>query len=134
MAGTRSTNTFAEGLRRILVDTADLKVTPDADLDFIYQLETMVVQKIREPQDQLAQLQAQQAGQGGMPSAQQMPDPMTLAMAGGMGGGGDPMAAMGMDPMAGGMPPAMPPGPPPGGLRMNAGAGAADELRRVLSQ
>jgi hypothetical protein len=44
-----------------------LKTTPDADLNFILELETMIVSKIREPQDQLAAIQAQQAGQGGMP-------------------------------------------------------------------
>lgn len=105
MPGTRQTNTFTEGLHSLLPAVSMLKTTPDADLNFIMELETMIVTKIREPQDQLAQLQAQQAGQGGMP-------PMDMQMAGPMG----------------------PPGIPPGvaGLRQMPPQVSGDELGRLL--
>jgi len=106
MPGTRQTNTFAEGLNSLLPAVSMLKTTPDADLNFIMELETMIVTKIREPQDQLAQFQAQQAGMGGMP-------PMDMQMAG---------------------PPPGPPGIPPGvgGLRQMPPQVSADELGRLL--
>lgn len=124
MQGTRGTNTFVEGLQKLLGDLADLKVAPDADLDFIYQMETTVLQKIRAPQDQLAAVQAQQAGQGGMPSA-----PMPTPGAGldpSMAGAGPPpdMAMMGAGGSGGGAP----------GQRMNPQMPSGDELRRLLGQ
>lgn len=126
MPGTRQTNTFVEGLQKILSDITDLKLAPDADMQFVYDLETQVIQKIRAPQDQLAAVQAQQAGQGGMPSAPPMAPP---------GGGMDPsMMAGAMDPSMGGGG-AMPGsgGGAPGG-RMNPGLPPPDELRRLLGQ
>lgn len=109
MPGTRQTNTFAEGLQKLLVEIGYLKTTPDADLQFIYELETTVLTKIREPQEQLAAIQAGQAGQGGMP-------PLDMMMAG--------------------PPPGPPPGPAgPGvpGLRQVPPTPSADELSRLLS-
>lgn len=127
MPGTRNTNTFAEGLQKLLQDVSNLKVTPDADLQFVYELETMLLGKIREPIDQMA---ASQGGQQMPPAAPPMAPPMDPMM-----GGGDPMAAlmgggggMPMDPNMGAG------GPPPAGLRMNPGQPNPDELRRLLGQ
>lgn len=54
-----------------------------------------------------------------------------------MGGGGDPMAAMGgmpgMDPMAAGGGGAMPPPPPPGGDPMAGGGAAAPDLEAMIT-
>jgi hypothetical protein len=110
MPGTRQTNTFSEGLQKLLVEIGYLKTTPDADLQFIYELETTVLTKIREPQEQLAAIQAGQAGQAGMP-------PLDMMMAGGAG-----------------LPPA---GPPVGGgvpgLRQVPPTPSGDELSRLLA-
>ena len=45
----RSTNTMAELLQRLLSDLAQAKVLQDADLPFIVELETMIVSKLRDP-------------------------------------------------------------------------------------
>lgn len=65
MAGTRQTNTFGEQLQKLLRDFADMKVTPDADLPFIIDLETRVIGKLREPIDQ-AQPMSQVPGNPGL--------------------------------------------------------------------
>ena len=122
MPGTRQTNTFAEGLQKILQDIAILKVAPDADLNFIYNLESMIISQIRAPQDQLAQIQAQQAGQGGMPpmpqgAPQQGPPPMDPSMMQGAPQGMPPGQPP-MDPSQLGPPPA-PTGQQVPGMRQN---------------
>lgn len=48
MAG-RSTNTMVEVLQRMLTDLSQAKVAVDADLPFILQLETQIVDKLRDP-------------------------------------------------------------------------------------
>lgn len=50
----RSTNTMQEALQRVLSDLAVMKTLPDADLEFIVNLETTVLQKLREPIDNIA--------------------------------------------------------------------------------
>ncbi len=45
----RSTNTQAEALQRLLGDIADMKTYPDADLEWLIGLETTILQKLREP-------------------------------------------------------------------------------------
>lgn len=51
---TRSTNTMAEGLQSIMQEITSLKATPDADVAFLIGLETTILQKLREPYDQMA--------------------------------------------------------------------------------
>jgi hypothetical protein len=108
MAGTRQTNTFGEALHKALRTFADMKVMPDADIPFIIDVETQIIAKLREPID-------------------------------GAAGGG--MSAVPGDPMLGqqiGMQGQMPQMPAPSGvpnLRSTPQMpGAADELRRVLTQ
>lgn len=73
----RSQNTMAESLQKMLGDVADMKVLPDADLQFLIELETVILQKLRAPIDDIM-------GQsGGQPQPQQM--------MGGVPGSGAPM-------------------------------------------
>lgn len=53
--GTQTTNTFQEGLQKLLKLIAELQVEPDADMQFCAQLQAMVVGKLREPIDRMAQ-------------------------------------------------------------------------------
>jgi hypothetical protein len=46
---TRQTNTMVEALQRLHGDIAQMKILPDADLPFIMELETMIVEKLRNP-------------------------------------------------------------------------------------
>lgn len=149
VAGTRSTNTFQEGLAKILGDLSQMKIEPDADLNFIMQMETMILQKLRGPSDQLAAVQAQQGGGGGMPSPGALPSGgdqtaglppdllAALTQGGGPGGppgagpGGPPGMSPGMPMPGGGGPPMPMPANLPPGLR-NAGP-SPDEMRRLLS-
>jgi UDP:flavonoid glycosyltransferase YjiC (YdhE family) len=120
-AGTRQTNTMSEQLRKLLGSFADLKLSDDADFDYINKLETAVIAKLREPIDRAAQagLTAVPPGisQGGMPPEM---------------GGMPPEMAM----MAGGAPMGPPPAAPmmgQGGITPSVNAApAADELRRML--
>lgn len=85
----RSTNTMAEFLQRMLGDISQAKTLPDADLEFLVSLETGILQKLRAPIDALqGQAQGQmggggpqQAPGGGMPGA----DVMAQSMPAGMG-------------------------------------------------
>lgn len=52
---TRSNNTMQEALQRLLGDLSAMKVLPDADLEFVINLETQIVAKLREPLDRMAQ-------------------------------------------------------------------------------
>lgn len=113
----RASNTMVEGLTSIMSDIASMKAMPDGDLQFLIQLETMILKKLREPIDSMA---GQMGGPGGMPEgAGPMP---------GMGPGSTPP------------PPGPPPGPPQGqpggpprGMMAGAGAPNPDELRRLLT-
>jgi hypothetical protein len=93
-----------EVLERFLGDIAQAKVLMDADLPFLLQLETMIVDKLRDPVRQLQE-------QGLIPR-----DGAPMA-----GGGGMP-----------GMPGATPQQVP--GVMQQAAAPNADELQRLLSQ
>lgn len=126
----RATNTFEEELQKILTDVARLKTMPDADLDFCVQLEIMILQKIREPNDMLAAAQAQKAGlpaPGGQPGVPGMPPGQIPP---GMGPG--PMGPPPGPPGAGG--PGGLPMPPVPGLRMQPNMPNPDELRRLVQQ
>lgn len=139
MAGARSTNTFSEFLQRLLGDVSAAKIMPDADLQWIVELETMIVQKARDPitamQSAGTTQSPMQPGMGAMPP---MPGPAAMppgmpmptgagAPAGGAPGG-DPMAAM-MAQMGGG---SSIPVPSPG--RDQGATGMDDELRRMVGQ
>lgn len=115
MASSRSTNTMQEGLNGLLGQISEMKTMPDADLNFLIQLETTILQKIREPYDQMSgQMSAP------TPGGQPMPPPPG-AMPGGMPGGG-----------AGGFP--MGQGGGARGMRTEPAAPNPDELRRMLGQ
>lgn len=129
----RGTNTMSEGLQAMLGDIATMKALPDADLQFLIGLETMVLQKLKEPIDSMA---GQLGAPGGMPpGAGPVP---------GMGPGSTPPPmGGGMGEMQGGVMPLVPaasqggppmgaPGGPPTGMPMGAGIPNPDELRRLL--
>lgn len=128
--GTRTTDTFTEGLRKLLSSIQDLKTTDDADLPFIINLETEVLHRLKQ--------QGSDALQGG-PG----PGAMMAGMGPGPGGpgpGGPPPGMMGPGPPGpmGGMLPGM--GPTPGltpapvpGLMAGPNMPNPDELRRVLA-
>lgn len=52
---TRSANTMQETLQRLLTDIAQMKTLADADLPWIVELESMVLNKIRQPVEQMQQ-------------------------------------------------------------------------------
>lgn len=65
----RSENTMAESLQKMLADISTMKVLPDADLEFLIQLETAVLQKLRAPIDQMMnQMNPQGQNPQGVPS------------------------------------------------------------------
>lgn len=68
MAGTRLTNTFEEGLQKLFRQISDLKLMEGADLEWLINLETMVIERIQQPaQDQF------QAGMGELGMQPQFP-------------------------------------------------------------
>lgn len=119
MASSRSTNTMAEFLQRMMGDISEAKTLPDADLEFLIQLETTILQKLRAPVDALmGQMQGQGAGpvdqlqgagamMGGMPSG---PGPLGVS--------GAPMAPNGQERVP--------------GTRMEPAMPNPDEFRRML--
>jgi hypothetical protein len=113
----KSTNTQSEVLTSMLGDISTAKTLPDADLQFLVELETMILGKLREPLDQAAG----QMGPGG-PSA----------------AGGPPPPGAGMPPMGGPMPPPPPGGPefmgpgPGGPAGLRSPGPSPDELARLL--
>lgn len=126
---TRSNNTMAEGLQALLTDLSTLKVTPDADLEFLIGLETLILGKLREPVDNAAQqvpgLNPMAAGGGG---GAPMGGPMPPA-------GGVPPMQMGAGELEGMLPAAQPQaGAGVGGLRSTPAMPNPDELRRVVGQ
>lgn len=107
---------MSEVLQNILREVSIAKTLPDADLQFLVELETKILTKLRAPLE---------------------------AAAGQMGAGPSPSGGSGMDPaMAGGMAPGMgapPMGPPPGpmdgppGLRAQPPMPSPDEMQRLMA-
>lgn len=117
MPSSRSTNTMAEFLQRMLGDIAEAKTLPDANLEFLIKLETDILQTLRAPIDALmGQMEgaggAAGAGAGGIP---------------GMGGAGMPPVPM----MPGGGPMPVGAGRVPG-TRNDMGPINPDELLRTI--
>ena len=109
-AGTRQNNTMSEGLTQLLSAIAQLKAAPDADLQYLAQIESTILQKLREPLQQAAQALAQAGGV--VPAG--MASQMGAAAQGGVGQG-----------------PGM--GQPPQGQSPSAGMPNPDELRRLVA-
>jgi hypothetical protein len=103
----RGTNTMQEALQRLLTDIAQMKTLADSDLPWLVELESMVLNKIKEP----VQAMQQQGGALAQPTG---PPPM---------GGGMPAGA----PMGGGMS-AGPQMPNPDELQRLLGAGGPGGL------
>jgi hypothetical protein len=114
---------MSEGLIPLLTSIAELKLTADADIGFLNDLESQISTKVREAQ--AAELAGQASAIAPTPPAGGGAD-MLGNIVPGMAPGPNSMGAMGpmpappggMGPMGGGMPPAPP---------------NADELRRTLS-
>jgi len=125
---------MSDGLMQILTTLAGLKVTPDANMDLLNNLEALIVSGVQ--QSQAADLEGQLSSLNPTP-----PSPM----GGGVGmdmapmpGPGGPPGMGGPPPGPGGMPggPGMPPGPgQPMGARLPMAPAPPnpDELRRILS-
>lgn len=116
----KTENTMAEGLQSIMTDVAMLKMTADADLGFLVQLENMILGYMRQGMDQGVQ-------QGANPGSQMGTSPMSMPPGMPPGGsmGASPLAASAM--LGGGsMGPTGPGGPGRGGPN-------TDEIARLLS-
>ena len=111
--GGRTTNTMTEMLTNMLRDLSVAKTLPDADLEFLVELETQILMKLRQPLEQ-AMNQSLPTGGSPMPPEQQPNLPPLMPMA----------------------PPAETPVPPPGqtvpGLRQQPPMPSPDELARLL--
>jgi hypothetical protein len=111
--GTRTTDTYAEGLRKLLGSLTDLKTTEDPNMPFIINLETAILQQLKQgATNALNGPTPPQAAAPGMPG---MPGPGATPMAPGMAPGGLAPAAV-------------------PGLMQGPNMPNADELRRVLAQ
>lgn len=99
----RGTNTMQEALQRLLTDIAQMKTLADSDLPWLVELESMVLNKIKEPVQAMQQPGgplAQPTGGpppgmpagapmgGGMNAGPQMPNPDELQRLLGAGGPG----------------------------------------------
>lgn len=122
MAVSNQDATQAEELQKMLGQVSVIKTKPDADLPYLIQLETMILQKLREPFQQ----NAQAAYGGGLPSPGVNGSPMPQGL------GGLPVG------------PPITPGPGGAGVGPTPGGGVpgvmslpqlppADQLRRILS-
>lgn len=104
----RSTNTMQEALQKMMRDLADMKTLGDADLPFVVELETSIINYFKRPVDELR-------AEGQLPPA----DP----------NGGMPPGAMPAAPPSMGMPAGADVG---GGFMAGPKAPSTDELSRVL--
>lgn len=118
MAITSATNTQAEALRKILSDISNIKTFPDADLEFLINLETMILQQIRGQVEQNMAPKDTGMDQG---LAAMAANPSMPGSTGPMGPAGpSPMGQFGG--FGGGVP----------GIRQDPGAPNPDELRRMI--
>lgn len=106
--GGRTTNTMAEVLTNMLRDLSVAKTLPDADLEFLVELETQILMKLRQPLEQAMN--------------QSLPTP--------------PEQQPNLPPLMPMAPPVDVPMPPPGqtvpGLRQQPPMPSPDELSRLL--
>ena len=51
----RSTNTMQEALQSLMREIADMKLLSDADLPWLVQLESMVIERVKRPVEEMAQ-------------------------------------------------------------------------------
>lgn len=58
MPSGRSTNTMVESLQNVLKDISQMKTMPDANLDFLVELETMILAFLRKPIEDYMNAQA----------------------------------------------------------------------------
>lgn len=129
MAGTRGMNTFSETLQKLLGDFVFMKTLPDADIEWVIDAETNIVEKIRDLNSK------------GFGSAPPMPGgdpalaPVDPAMAGGPGMAPGPMPPMPAGPMPGEIPGGIMPSPPTGGalgVQTSPQMPGGEELSRLL--
>lgn len=82
-------NTMSEGLARVIAEIAQLKMAPDADIDFLTGLETSVLGYVKQRISGVSVSPQAMAGQGASPAM----GPMPVSMAG-PGAGVRPRPAM----------------------------------------
>lgn len=112
----RSTNTYQEGLQRLIQDVASMMLLPDGNPDFLFQLQNLLIGE------------STSANQAQQPAP---PPPSGNMMSPDMMAGGMPPAAM-MAGQGAGAPMAMPGGGPiPGSAPLPPNA-LGDEVRRML--
>ena len=123
--GARSTNTMGEVLVDILRQLSVAKTLPDADLEFLVNVETAVIQKLRQPLDQ---------AMGQLPEGAIDPSSLTGPPEGGGMAGGAPPGMEQMMAQAPVMDAPVPPPPGPGvpGLRAQPQI-PPDELSRIMA-
>ena len=114
MAAGRSTNTMSEVLVTILRELSVAKTLPDSDLQFLVDVETLILQKLRAPLDAAAAAMGPAAGPTLPPDQSQMAPMMPMA-----------------PPMDAPVPPPPAEGPP--GLRQQPPMPSPDELQRLLT-
>lgn len=86
MAGTNQMNTMGEGIRKFMDLIGKMKLTPDADLPLLIELETAIIASNKAAMEQSAA-----SGASAMqPGATAMPGGMPGGMGGPMGGGSMP--------------------------------------------
>jgi len=112
----RSTNTYSEGLQSLIQDIASLQLAPDANVEFLMQVQQMIIAEAQAP----LLAQAQVAQQGPPTPGNVQPAPPVPGV--GEGGPGGLAGLLGVGGPGGGSAP-LPPGP---------GGAAPGELDRIL--
>jgi len=119
VTGTNQLNTMGEGLQKMMDLIGKLKMTPDADIPMLLEIETIIIGKNKQAYDQ-----ASADGTSALPPGMAQ---------GGMGG--MPMQGMGgMGGMGGGMPPGPAPMPTNGRSPVPQAQIPSSEIARMLRQ